>query len=78
MEANRKYWNDQHLLLHRLLVKDKNYPKAIETFLGHHAMVHTAKLYPGGPWSFQDQVLSGLTDAQMRYIPKSGSIQWLG
>jgi len=79
MEANRKYWNNQHLLLRRFLVKDKDHRKAIETFLGHHAMVHTAKLYPGGPWSFQDQVLSGLTDAQMRYIPKSGShsVAWM-
>jgi hypothetical protein len=79
MEANRQYWNDQHLILRRFLVKDKDYRKAIETFLGHHAMVHTARLYPGGHWSFQDQVLSGLTDEQMRCIPKGcpHSVAWM-
>ena len=78
LEANRKHWNDQHLLLRRYLMKDKDYRKAIEIFMSHHAMVHTAQLHPGGTWSFQDQVLSGLTEEQMRCIPKgsSHSVAW--
>lgn len=78
-ETDRKYWNAQHAILRRLLVRDKEYQKAIETFLSHHAMVHTAKLHPGSHWSFQDQVLSGLTDEQMRCIPKGGShsVAWV-
>ena len=72
-------WNAEHALLRRLLEKDKDYARALETFLSHHAAVHTAKLVPGKHWSFQDEVLDGLTEAQMRFIPKGRehSIVWM-
>ena len=62
-------WNAEHALLRRLL----------ETFLSHHAAVHTAKLVPGKHWSFQDEVLDELTEAQMRFIPKGRehSVVWM-
>jgi hypothetical protein len=79
MEANRRYWNDQHSILRRYLEKERNYPKALEVFWEHHAAVHTAKLLPGGRWSFQDEVLGGLADEQIRCLPRGGdlSIAWM-
>jgi hypothetical protein len=62
----QKLWNDQHAVLRRLLRKDKDYSKALPIFLSQHGMVHSAKLR-AGVWSFQDEVLNGLTPEQLRY-----------
>jgi hypothetical protein len=74
MDANRRHWNDQHLVLRRYLEKDQDYPQALEVFFSHHAVVHTAKLQPGGGWSFQDEVLETLTAEQMRWMPKGSEV----
>jgi hypothetical protein len=63
---SRKMWNDQHALLRRLLMKDHDYAAALPVFLDHHGMVHAAKLR-ANVWSFQDEVLEGLTPEQLRY-----------
>jgi hypothetical protein len=79
MEANYRNWDNQHSLLRQLLEKDKDYPQALETFLSHHAAVHAAKLCPREHWSFPDQVLNGLSDEQMRWIPSGHehSVVWV-
>ncbi len=78
MESNLKYWNAQHQLLHRLLLKDKAYQQAIPIFLEHHAAVHATKLQTGAHWSWHDEVLNGVTPEQMRYAPKGSphSVAW--
>jgi hypothetical protein len=72
----RTLWNDQHALLRRLLLKDKDYAAALPVFLEHHGMVHAAKLR-ANVWSFQDEMLEGLTPEQLRYcspkIPHSAA-----
>jgi hypothetical protein len=70
MESQRKAWNTQHALLRRLLMKEKNYKKALPVLLEHHAAVHSRKL--GARWSYQDEILGPLTDEQWRFIPKGG------
>lgn len=79
MDADRRAWNDEHARLRRLLEKERDLEQAVPLFLSHHATVHTTKLVPGKHWSFQDQVLDGLTAEQMRHIPKGGthSIVWM-
>jgi len=77
MEANRKQWNQQHAVLHRLLMKEKNLRKALPVALAQHAAVHSVKLRAGARWSFQDEVLGALTESQMRAILKRGqSVVW--
>jgi hypothetical protein len=73
-----KRWNDQHKLLHRLLLKDKSYQQALPLFLDHHAAVHAAKLSTGAHWSWHDEVLAGLTLDQLRYTPTASphSVAW--
>ncbi len=62
----RRVWNENHAALRCLLLKDKDYSKALPIFLSQHGMAHSARLR-AGVWSFQDEVLSGLTPEQLRY-----------
>jgi len=78
MDINRKRWNEGHQKLNRALASG-NSEQAIELFLSQHAMVHSSKMARTGLWSFEDEVLNGLTDQQIRSIPPSGehSIAWI-
>jgi hypothetical protein len=69
-ETNRQHWSGQQQILRQLLMKDQDYQKALPLFLSQHAMVHTARLQAGVRWSCQDEVLDGLTEAQMCCIPQ--------
>jgi hypothetical protein len=68
-DVNRQRWSGQQQTLRRLLMKNKDHHKALPVFLSQHAMVHTSRLTLGDHWSCQDEVLSGLTEAQMRCVP---------
>ncbi len=74
----RRYWSSQQQILRRLLMKDHDYRQALPIFTSQHAMIHTAKLHPGSPWSCQDKALNGLTEAQMHCIPQGSvhSVAW--
>jgi hypothetical protein len=75
MENHRKAWNQDHAVIRRILMKEENYTKALPLLLEHHAAVHSGKL--GGRWSYQDEVLGGLSEAQYRYVPVGGqSVIW--
>jgi hypothetical protein len=66
MNAERSKWNKEHAILRNFLMKDKDLGKALPIFLEHHSAVHSAKL-GDSKWSFQDEVLAGLTPDQWRY-----------
>jgi hypothetical protein len=70
MESDRKTWNRQHALVRTILMKEKNYRKALPLLLEHHAAVHAGKL--GGGWSYQDEVVGALTEEQLRLAPRNG------
>jgi hypothetical protein len=75
MENYRKAWNQDHAVIRRVLMKEKDYRKSLPLLLEHHAAVHSIKL--GGRWSYQDEILSGLSEAQYRYVPAGGhSVLW--
>ena len=63
----RREWNKMHGLIRTILMKEKNYRKALPLLLEHHAAVHSALL--GGKWSYQDEELAPLTDAGWRSSP---------
>jgi hypothetical protein len=79
MDPNRKFWNQQQQTLQRALTLPEDHQKAIGLFLDHHAMVHSAKMAQTGLWSFEDEVLEGLTEADIRSIPENEehSIAWI-
>jgi hypothetical protein len=78
MDTNRKQWNQGHQRLHRALAAN-DHKTATEIFLDQHAMVHSRKMAKTGLWSFEDEVLDGMTEDQIRCIaPKSEhSIAWI-
>jgi hypothetical protein len=69
-DANRRRWNAQHAEIRRILMVEKNHRKALPLLLKHHAAVHSAKL--GARWSYQDEILGPLSEAQLRFVPKAG------
>lgn len=79
MDSNRKYWNVQQQALRRSLAIPEEHSKSIELFIGQHAMVHAAALSGAGLWSFEDEVLAGVSPRQMRLIPAGfeHSIAWV-
>jgi hypothetical protein len=78
MDANRKRWNEDHQKLNRALTAG-DHGQVITLFLNQHAMLHSAKMSKSGLWSFEDEILSGLTDEQVRTVPPGGehSIAWI-
>jgi hypothetical protein len=79
MEANRKAWNDQQQALRKALSRPETHTEAIALFMSQHARVHTAGMSGAGLWSFQDEVLDGLSETAVRAIPAGGehSIAWM-
>jgi hypothetical protein len=78
LDPNRKQWNaGQQKLKRAFAAGDREW--ALELFLSQHAMHHSAKMARSGLWSFEDEVLNGLTDGQVRTIPRNGehSIAWI-
>jgi hypothetical protein len=79
---NRKNWTGQQNELRLLLNSKSHFEQAIHLFLQQHAAVHTAYVAEGREaqcWSLYDEVLAGLTDQQIKTVPRSGvnSIAWL-
>ena len=78
MDPNRQRWARQQQTVRRLL-ELRRIDDALRLWLRQHAMLHTAAMAQHGGWSFQDEVVEGLTEAQLRWQPTAGtnSIAWL-
>ena len=79
MDPRRKLWNQQQQALRQSLACLDNTTRAIEIFLRQHAMLHAAGMSGMGLWSFEDEILGGLSEQQMRIIPRNldHSIVWV-
>ncbi len=79
MDPRRKSWNQQQSILRQSLAGLEDPSGAIALFLRQHSMLHTAGMSGMGLWSFEDEVLDGLTAQQMRIIPPdlAHSIAWV-
>ena len=78
MDPHRKLWNDNHQKLNRALTHEDR-DTAIPLFLDPHAMVHAGKVSKSVLWSFEDELLDDMTEAEIRQIPPGGehSIAWI-
>jgi len=76
---SRKQWTLRQDQLRKLLSSKTHHEEGIRLFLEQHANVHTAAISGGEYWSLYDEVMSGLSDAQVKAIPSPGlnSIAWL-
>ncbi|HEU0001249.1 MAG TPA: DinB family protein [Ktedonobacteraceae bacterium] len=79
MDTHRRYWNQQQQIFRQSLMSKSDHQATIRLFLNQHAMLHSAEMSHSGLWSFEDEVLEGLTEAQMRSRPdgSTNSIAWL-
>lgn len=78
MGIHQKLLNERQTELARLLAMPDQRDAAIALFLEHHASLHSARISQPGTWSFEDELLDGLTEEQFRRIPQNGehSIAW--
>jgi hypothetical protein len=83
MESYRKLCLKRQTELRRVLSSGQH-EEAIEMFLSQHAMLHSAsvaanELAKTEPWSFEDEVLSDMTEEQIRRIPRNceHSVAWI-
>lgn len=76
---NRKNWTQQQDQLRKRLSAKAHFEEAIQLFKQQFSAVHTASVSPGKSWSLEDEVLAGLTDSQVKAVPRPGenSIVWL-
>jgi hypothetical protein len=78
MDPHRKLWNNNHQKLNHLLAKGER-EAAIPLFLDQHAMVHSAEVMKSKLWSFEDELLVDMSEAELRQIPvgQEHSIVWI-
>jgi len=78
MDVHRQHWQQQQQLFRQCLFS-KQHEEAMRLFLLQHAMIHSAAMSGSGEWSFEDEVIDGLTAEQLRARPAGGmnSIAWL-
>ena len=79
MESYRKLLNKQQTEFRRALLSFSQHDRAIQLFLGQHAMLHSAEMAQSGSWSFEDEILDDMTEEQIRRIPHKfeHSVAWL-
>ncbi len=79
MDAHRKEWNLKQQALRQALTSLDDLHKAMELFLSQHAMVHATEMSHAGLWSFEDEVMEGVTEQQLRLLPRNSehSIAWI-
>ena len=79
MNANRQLWAQQQQRLRQALATKEQHQEAMRLFLSQHGMVHSASMAQSGEWSFEDDVLDGLAEKELRTRPatQSNSIAWL-
>lgn len=77
--TERQYWSAQQRRLHELLAHKAQHAEALQLFLRQHAMVHAAAMAGEALWSFEDEVLDGLSEAHLRQrtAHDPNSIAWV-
>lgn len=79
MEGPRADWNRRQRELRRLLESGEDHAAALDLFNRQHAQLHTASMAGTENWSYEDELLDGISEAQFRSIPDKGehSIAWV-
>ena len=79
LESYRKLCLARQTELRQALTGPSSQQAGLGLFLSQHAMLHSAKVAPGVPWSFEDAILDDLPEAQARRVLPGGehSIAWL-
>ncbi|WP_213590787.1 DinB family protein [Paenibacillus sp. FSL W8-0186] len=65
----RRLWNENHKKLTEVILNPNEHARAIELFLNHHALLHSAKMSNGCIHTLEDFVLEGLEEGALRKYP---------
>jgi hypothetical protein len=79
METNQKLWNRRQKELRQLLSNADQHQASIRLFLRQHSSLHAPEISQAGLWSYESELLEGLSDEQIRRIPRDGehSVAWI-
>lgn len=79
MKSYQKSWNKRQTELRQTLLRVDKHREAIQLFSHQHAMLHSWRMAQTEPWSYEDEVLDGMTEGQIRRIPQNDehSVVWL-
>jgi hypothetical protein len=79
MDPHHRLWNAQQHHLQDALSDPVSHPEWLALFLNQHAQVHSIAVSNNVTWSFEGEVLEGLTADALRVVrPKAGhSIAWI-
>ena len=79
VEWYRKLCLKQQTQLRSIMMRFNQHDQAIELFLNQHAMLHSQRMAQTELWSFEDEILNDMPDAQVRRIPqgREHSVVWL-
>ena len=74
---NKKELNQQQTELRRVM-ESGDHAQAIKFFLRQHAILHASAMAKARLWSYEDEILDGLDESQIRRIPQheEHSILW--
>ncbi len=75
----RHEWSAQHKTLRAMLEKPAQHDAAIDLFLQQHAVLHSAQIAQPAVWSYADEIMAGLSEAQMRRLlpGQEHSVVWM-
>lgn len=71
LDTRRKRLNKQQTELRKVMTSFKQHTQAIKLFMAQHAALHSAQVSGGEHWSFEDEILGDMTEAQIRRIPRN-------
>ncbi|MDM8520761.1 DinB family protein [Anaerolineales bacterium HSG6] len=78
MDSYRKLLNQQQTELRKVMMDFGQHNRSIALFLNQHAQLHSAMVSDNKTRSYEDEILAGMTEAQIRSIPQNRehSIAW--
>lgn len=79
LEEYRKELNPRQKALRQALQAGSGEKEPIQKFLILHGILHSARVAPEAPWSYEDLLLDGLDEARFRVIPEGEehSLVWI-
>jgi hypothetical protein len=79
IDAYRKAWIKDQKHFRSVLESHTQHEEAIRLFMIQHGVMHSAKVAPEAPWSFEDLLFEDLSDDVLRRVPRNEehSIAWL-
>ena len=79
LEDLRRKLNPRQKALREVLTDEADENLVIERFLDLHGSLHSARVAPEAPWSYEDLLLDGLNEGLFRIIPEGEehSLAWI-